>query len=220
MHSKKENKSLLGRYTLGEEIFNSVTHGIGALFSIVALVVLVAIASTQGDVWLIVSGSIYGFTLFFLYISSTLYHSIYHEKAKKVFRIFDHAGIYLVIAGSYTPIALVALKGTLGWVIFSLVWSFAIVGIILKALNFNKTKYISTLLYLAMGWLIIIAIKPMLEVVPFGLFIYLLVGGLIYTLGAIFYVCKRIPYNHAIWHLFVLAGSVVHYLGILFYLAL
>ncbi|AOY76615.1 PAQR family membrane homeostasis protein TrhA [Clostridium formicaceticum] len=211
---------LTSRYTVKEEIFNSITHGIGALLSIAALVILVAFGSIRGDVWRIVSFSIYGFTLFFLYMSSTLYHSIFHEKSKKVLRILDHVSIYLLIAGSYTPIALVSMRGAWGWSIFGVIWSLAIIGIILKILSINKIKYLSTLIYVVMGWLIIIAVKPMLTMAPPGLFLWLLTGGLIYTSGVIFYACKKIPFNHGIWHLFVLGGSIVHYLGILFYLAL
>lgn len=216
----KKTNPLLGRYTVKEEIFNSITHGIGALLSLVALVVLVSFASIQGDAWRIVSFSIYGFTLFFLYLSSTLYHSIFHEKTKKVFRILDHASIYLVIAGSYTPILLVGMEGVWRWILFALIWSLAITGIVLKAINLNKTKIYSTALYVGMGWMVIFAIKPMLAMIPIGLLVWLLVGGLFYTFGIIFYASKRIPYAHGIWHLFVLGGSIAHFMGILFYLAL
>lgn len=168
---------LINRYSIKEEILNSVTHGVGALLSIVALCILVAFASIKGDLWRIISFSIYGFSLFFLYTSSTLYHSIFHEKAKRVLRVFDHISIYLVIAGSYTPIALVSMHGPWGW------------GILLA-------------------------------MVPTGLISWLVAGGLIYTIGVVFYVCKKIPFNHAIWHLFVLGGNIVHYLGILFHIAL
>ncbi|MDW7675024.1 MAG: hemolysin III family protein [Bacillota bacterium] len=208
------------RYTIKEEIFNSISHGIGALFSIAALVVLVAFASVRGDVWHIVSFSIYGFTLFFLYLSSTLYHSIFHERSKEILRLFDHASIYLLIAGSYTPITLISMRGTWGWTIFAIIWALAITGIILKIIDIKKIKSISTLLYVAMGWLIIVALKPMLATIPQGLFIWLLAGGLIYTFGVIFYACKKIPFNHGIWHLFVLGGSATHYVGFLIYLAL
>lgn len=215
-----KKKSSLKRYSLKEEIFSSISHGLGALLSIAALVVLVAFASVKGDVWRIVSFSIYGFTLFFLYLSSTLYHSIVYEKAKRVFRVFDHAAIYLLIAGSYTPISLVAMRGTWGWIIFSVIWSLALLGIILNIVSLEKTRIYSTILYVLMGWLIIVAVKPMLSMIPQGLFTWLLVGGLIYTLGIVFYAWKRIPFNHGIWHLFVLGGSIVHYLGFLFYLAI
>ncbi|MFZ5753262.1 MAG: PAQR family membrane homeostasis protein TrhA [Bacillota bacterium] len=214
------NEKLINRYSLAEEIFNSISHGIGALFSIAALVILVAFASIRGDVWRIVSFSIYGFTLFFLYLSSTLYHSVFHEKSKRVLRVFDHISIYLLIAGSYTPVTLVSMRGTWGWTIFGIIWALAIGGIILKVVNLEKMKYFSIGLYVIMGWLIMIAVKPMLEMIPQGLFTWLLTGGLMYTFGVIFYLWKRIPFNHGIWHLFVLGGSTVHYLGFLFYLAL
>ncbi|MFZ5943097.1 MAG: PAQR family membrane homeostasis protein TrhA [Bacillota bacterium] len=212
--------SLQNRYTLKEELFNSITHGIGALFSIAALVILVAYASIQGDPWRIVSFSIYGFTLFFLYLSSTLYHSVFHYRIKRILRIFDHSSIFLLIAGSYTPITLGLMRGVWGWVLFGLVWSLAIFGIILKIISLEKMKYFSLGLYILMGWLIVVAVKPMLAVAPAGLFMWLLAGGLIYTLGVIFYVWKKLPYNHGIWHLFVLGGSVTHFLGILFYIAM
>jgi len=211
-------EKLVNRYTIKEEIFNSISHGIGALLSIAALVILVSFASIRGDTWRIVSFSIYGFTLFFLYLSSTLYHSIFHEKTKRILRVFDHASIYLLIAGSYTPITLISMRGTWGWTLFSLVWAIAIVGITLKIVSFDKLKYVSVILYLLMGWLIVIAIKPMLLMVPPGFFAWLLAGGLIYSLGTIFYVCRKIPFNHGIWHLFVMGGSTVHFFGIFLYL--
>lgn len=218
--AKNVKNSLCNRYTLAEEIFNSVTHGIGALLSIAALVILVAYASIQGDAWRIVSFSIYGFTLFFLYLSSTLYHCIFHEKAKRILRVFDHSSIFLLIAGSYTPITLVAMRGTWGWILFTVVWTIALIGIILKSIGLEKMKRVSLFLYIFMGWLIIIALKPMLTMIPKGLFPWLLAGGLIYTSGVIFYAWKKIPFNHGIWHLFVLGGSTVHFLGFLFHLAM
>jgi hemolysin III len=216
--NQAEEEKLVNRYTLGEEIFNSITHGIGALLSIAALVILVAFASIKGDVWRIVSFSIYGFTLFFLYVSSTLYHSIFHEQAKRILRVLDHASIFLLIAGSYTPILLIAMRGVWGWTIFGIIWALAVTGIILNIVGFRKFKVVSLILYLLMGWLIIFALKPMLAMVPAGLFPWLLAGGLIYTIGFVFYVWRRLPFNHGIWHIFVLAGSTMHFLGILFYL--
>lgn len=216
----EKDTALVNRYSVKEEIFSSITHGIGAVLSITALVVLAYFAGTKGDVWRVVSFSIYGFTLFFLYLSSTLYHSILIEKAKKVFRVFDHVSIYLLIAGSYTPITLVAMRGAWGWTIFGVIWGLALLGIVLNIISIEKTKIVSTVLYVLMGWLIIIAVKPMLQMVPAGLFVWLLAGGILYTLGIIFYACRRIPFNHGIWHLFVLGGSIMHYLGLLFYLAL
>lgn len=218
--SKKNEESLVNRYTFAEELFNSITHGVGAFLSIAALVILVAFASIRGDVWRIVSFSIYGFTLFFLYLSSTLYHCVFHEKTKRVLRVFDHSSIFLLIAGSYTPLTLVSMRGTWGWVIFAIVWAIAISGIILKIISLEKMKYISIILYILMGWMLVIAAKPMLERIPEGLFANLLIGGLIYTVGVFFYACKRIPFNHGIWHLFVLGGSLTHYFGFLYYLAI
>ncbi|MDX9872233.1 MAG: hemolysin III family protein [Clostridia bacterium] len=208
------------RYSLQEEIFSSVSHGLGALLSIAALVVAVVFAALKGDAWRIVSFSIYGFTLFFLYLSSTLYHGLVYEKAKKVLRVFDHAAINLLIAGSYTPLALIAMRGVWGWTLFGVIWGLALTGIVLNIVSLEKTRLYTTVLYVIMGWLIVFALKPMLAMIPPGLFNWLLAGGLIYTVGIVFYAVKKIPFNHGIWHLFVLGGSIVHYLGFLFYLAI
>ena len=204
--------------SLGEEIANSITHGIGAALSIVALVLLVVFAGIHGDTWRVVSFSIYGATLFFLYLASTLYHSFTNRRVKRFFRILDHSSIYLLIAGTYTPVTLVSMRGPWGWTIFGLIWAMAIGGIFAKILLIGKYKIVSVLLYVAMGWFIIIAFKPMLQMVPKGLIIWLVIGGVWYTLGLIFYVCKRVPYFHFIWHLFVLGGSISHFLGMLLHL--
>ncbi len=205
--------------SLGEEIANSVTHGIGAALSMVGLGVLVFIASTQGDGWRIVSFSIYGTTLFFLYLVSTLYHSFTNIRVKRLFRLLDHSSIFLLIAGTYTPVTLIPMRGPWGWTIFGLIWALAIAGIVLKIFMLGKFKILSVVLYVAMGWLIVVAVKPMLQMVPRGLIIWLLIGGLFYTLGLIFYATKKVPYFHAVWHLFVLGGSISHFVGILFYLS-
>lgn len=204
--------------SLGEEIANSITHGIGAALSIVALVLLVVFASQYGDTWRVVSLSIYGLTLFMLYLASTLYHSFTNRRAKRFFRILDHSSIYLLIAGTYTPVTLVPMRGPWGWVIFGLIWAIAIGGITAKIFLIGKYKFVSVLIYLAMGWLVIIAFKPLLQMVPKGLIIWLLIGGTSYTLGIIFYACKKVPYFHFIWHLFVLGGSISHFFGMLLYL--
>lgn len=204
--------------TLGEEIANSVTHGIGAALSIAALVLLVVFASLYGDMWRVVSFSIFGATLFILYLSSTLYHSFTNQKVKNFFNILDHTSIYLLIAGTYTPITLVSLRGPWGWTLFGLIWAMAIGGIITKIFLIGRYKALSVTFYIVMGWLVLIAIKPMLEVVPRGLLIWLLIGGVCYTLGVIFYAIKKVPYFHFVWHLFVLGGSISHFLGMLFYL--
>lgn len=215
--SKKEISSSREQ-SLGEEIANSVTHGIGAALSVAALVLLVVFASLYGDVWRIVSFSIYGATLFILYLSSTLYHSFTNQKVKNFFNILDHTSIYLLIAGTYTPITLVPLRGPWGWTLFGLIWAMAIGGIITKIFIIGRYKMLSVAFYVVMGWLALIAIKPMLETVPRGLLIWLLIGGLCYSLGVIFYAIKKVPYFHFVWHLFVLGGSISHFLGILFYL--
>jgi hemolysin III len=204
--------------TLGEEIANSITHGIGAAVSIVAVVILVVFAGRHGDMWRIVSFSIYGFTLFFLYLASTLYHSFTNQRVKHFFRILDHISIFLLIAGTYTPVTLISMRGPWGWTIFGLVWTMAVSGIIAKIFLIGKFKIVSVLLYVIMGWLVVIAIKPMLQMVPKGLIIWLFAGGLSYTLGIIFYAFKQVPYFHFIWHLFVLGGSVTHFLGLSLYL--
>ena len=215
---KKDSYSLKSQ-TLGEEIANSITHGIGAGLSIAALVILVILASRRGDAWRIVSFSIYGASLILLYLSSTLYHSFVNPKIKKIFRIIDHSAIYLLIAGTYTPVTLTLMRGAWGWTLFGLAWGMAIGGIIITALLLDKLKSLLVLSYVAMGLLVVIAIKPMMQMVPRGMIIWLFIGGACYILGIIFYLWKRLPYHHPIWHLFVLAGSISHFLGILFYLA-
>jgi hemolysin III len=205
--------------SLGEEIANSVTHGIGAALSLVALVLLVYFSSNYGDKWRIVSFTIYGGTLFFLYLASTLYHSFTNPRVKNIFRILDHSSIFLLIAGTYTPVTLVSMRGPWGWTLFGIIWALAIIGIITKLFLIGKYKIVSVIIYLAMGWMIVIAFKPMLQLVPSGLIIWLFIGGICYTLGLIFYASKNVPYFHFIWHLFVLAGSISHFFGMLFYLA-
>jgi len=203
----------------GEEIANSITHGIGALLGISALVLLVVSASRYGDAWSIVSCSIYGSTLIFLYTASTLYHSFTGKRVKRIFRFFDHASIYLLIAGTYTPVLLVSLRGPWGWSLFGIVWAMAVGGIIAKITVTGTWDFLSTLVYIAMGWIIIIAIKPLLSAAPAGFVVWLCIGGISYTAGTVFYLWEGIPYNHAIWHLFVLGGSIAHFFGILFYLS-
>jgi hemolysin III len=206
-----------GRYTVGEEIAHAVTHGVGLLLSIGGLAVLVAFSSLYGDAWHITSTSIYGATLILLYAASTLYHGIPHARAKEVLQRLDHAAIFLLIAGTYTPFTLVNLRGGWGWTLFGLVWGIAIAGMLLELVCRKRYKRLSITLYLGLGWLVLIAIKPMLTSVEAGGLILLLAGGLCYSLGVIFYVWKQLTYHHAIWHLFVLAGSVLHFFSVLFY---
>jgi hemolysin III len=205
------------RYSLSEEVFSSVTHGLGALLSIAGLAVLAIAAINRGSVRALASYGIYGLTLITLYLFSTLYHGIVPEKAKQKLRLLDHASIYLLIAGSYTPITLLYLKGAWGWSLFGIVWGLAVVGIVLKMIDIEKTKIASMVLYFLMGWMVVLAVKPMLLAVPAGMLVMLLAGGLFYTLGIIFYAAKNIPHNHGIWHLFVLAGSICHFIGYLLY---
>lgn len=214
----KKQAHLLKSQTLGEEIANSITHGIGAGLSIAALVILVILASRRGDAWRIVSFSIYGATLILLYLSSTLYHSFTKPKIKNIFRIIDHSAIYLLIAGTYTPITIGLMRSAWGWTLFGLAWAMAIGGIIVTVLLLDKLKSLLVLSYVAMGLLVVIAIKPMIQMVPRGMIIWLFIGGACYLLGVIFYLWKRLPYHHPIWHLFVLGGSISHFLGIFFYL--
>ena len=214
---KKESYSLKTQ-TLGEEIANSITHGIGAGLSIAALVILVVLASRRGDAWRIVSFSIYGASLILLYLFSTLYHSFVNPKIKNIFRIIDHSAIYLLIAGTYTPVTLTLMRGAWGWTLFGLAWTMAIAGIIITALLLDKLKALLVLSYVVMGLLVVIAIEPMIQMVPRGMIIWLFIGGACYILGIAFYLWKRLPYHHPIWHLFVLGGSISHFLGVLFYL--
>ncbi|MCG7984267.1 MAG: hemolysin III family protein [Candidatus Thiodiazotropha lotti] len=205
------------QYTLGEEIAHAVTHGIGVLLSIAGLAILVTYAVLYGDVWHITSCSIYGATLILLYTASTLYHGIPMPRAKKLLQRFDHAAIFLLIAGTYTPFTLVNLRGSWGWTLFGLVWGFAIVGVLLELLRDVRLKWLSLSLYLGLGWLVVIAIKPLIDAVEVGGIVLLLAGGLCYSLGVIFYIWRRLAYHHAVWHLFVLAGSVLHFFSVFFY---
>jgi hemolysin III len=207
----------IARYSLLEEILNSVTHGAGALISIAGLVLLIVFSSIYGQATHIVSCTIYGTTLVLLYTASTLYHGFQKPNIKHVFKILDHSCIYILIAGTYTPFMLVTVRGALGWTIFGIVWGLTILGIVFKAFFVNRFKIVSTIAYILMGWLVILAIKPLFQALPGGGIFWLVSGGLAYTIGTIFYAWKKLPFNHAIWHLFVLAGSVCHFFAIMFY---
>jgi len=199
------------------ERLNSITHIIGAVAALAGLVVLVVFASLQGDPWKIVSFSIYGVTLLLVYLSSTFYHSL-SGSAKVIFRKLDHAAIYLLIAGTYTPFALVSLQGAWGWSIFGIVWGLALIGIVQDTLAFKWHRIIAIVIYVLMGWIGMIAIKPLLLSLSFAGFMWLLCGGLFYTLGIVFYALDhKYRHFHGIWHLFVLAGSISHYISILVY---
>jgi len=198
-----------------EEVANTITHGIGLLLSIVGFVVLLVLAALRGTAWHIVACSIYGATLICLYTASTLYHAVISPRVKRALRIFDHSAIYLLIAGTYTPFLPVSLRGPWGWSLFGFIWGLALAGVLFKFWFVERFMILSTAVYIAMGWLVVIAAKPVITHVPFTALIWLLAGGLAYTGGVIFFAAKRIPYSHAIWHLFVLAGSICHYFAVL-----
>ncbi len=198
-----------------EEIANAITHGIGLLLSVAGFVVLLVLAALRGTAWHIVACSIYGVTLICLYTASTLYHAVISPRVKRALRIFDHSAIYLLIAGTYTPFLLVSLRGPWGWSLFGVIWGLALAGVLFKFWFVERFAILSTAVYIAMGWLVIIAAKPVITHVPLTALIWLFAGGLAYTGGVIFFAAKRIPYSHAIWHIFVLAGSICHYFAVL-----
>ncbi|HZK20586.1 MAG TPA: hemolysin III family protein [Treponemataceae bacterium] len=206
------------RYTNGEEIFNAISHGIGAGLAIAATVLLIIKAVLYAPealrVYYITGWSLFGVSLIVLYVMSTLYHALTPETAKKVFAIFDHASIYFLIAGTYTPFCLTTLHGTFGWVLFGIIWGLAIIGITLYAIFGKRLRAASAVTYILMGWLIIIAIKPLVAALPKISLIYLAIGGIAYTVGVIFYAKKDIKWMHSIWHLFVLAGSIFHFFAV------
>lgn len=202
-------------YSFGEEIANSVTHGLGVVAGIVALTLLVTFAALFGDGWHLAGGIVFGATLVMLYTASTLYHSFPWPRAKHIFKVLDHAGIYLLIAGTYTPFTLVTLRDDGGWWLFGTVWTLAIVGVVLEAAWVQRPKWLSVLIYLGMGWLAIVMVRPLVaNLDPAGLWL-LIAGGLSYTLGTVFYVSRRIPFGHAIWHVFVLGGTTCHVLAVM-----
>ena len=205
-------------YTLGEEIAHSITHGVGVALSVAGLTVLLVLAVLYGNAYQIVSFSIYGATLIFLYLASTLYHSFQNPRLKGVFQIIDHSAIYLLIAGSYTPFLLVAIRGVWGWTLLVIIWGLAILGVSFKTLFIHRFEKLSVLTYILMGWLCVVALNELLVSIPLGGLIWLAAGGVVYTLGVIFYAMHRIPYTHAVWHVFVLGGSICHYFAVLFYL--
>ncbi len=213
-------KSSIKSYTKSEEIFNAVTHGIGILLSVIGLCVLVPMAAIYGDAWKVVSSAIYGTSLIVLYSASTLYHSFTNPKIKSILNMCDHISIYYLIAGTYTPFVLVNMRGVWGWVIFGIIWGSAIIGTTLKLIYGNRFRKVSTILYLCMGWIVVIAAKPLIvNTEPVGLLL-LLIGGLLFSFGVIFYKWKSLPYNHGIWHLFVLAGTICHFFAVLFFVVL
>lgn len=205
-------------YSIGEEIANALTHGIGALLSVAAMTMMIMLSVQQADGWKLASSIVYGISLVVLFTSSTLYHSFQPQNLKKIFQILDHCAIYLLIAGTYTPFLLVSLNGQWGWWLFGVIWGLAIAGILFKLKFKHRFPKASLITYILMGWVIVVAADKMLELVPAGGLWLLLAGGLSYTLGTVFYAAdKKIPFNHAIWHLFVLGGAVCHFLAVVLY---
>ena len=204
-------------YPPREELANRLTHGLGAALSVGGLGLLVFHAQRDGDIWQVVSTAIFGTSLVLLYTSSTLYHSFRDERLKVLLRKIDHAAIFLLIAGSYTPFLLVTLRGPWGWSLFGVVWGLAIIGVVLKFWFTGRFRVVSTLIYLGMGWLVMVVFKPLMAALPAGGLKLLMAGGLCYTGGTVFYLWKRLPYQHAIWHLFVLAGSACHSVAVFCY---
>lgn len=204
----------LPSYTVLEEVFNAITHGLGAALAIAALVILLVMA--PHDPRTVLCNILYGSTLFVLYIVSTLYHALGINQAKKVFRVLDHCSIFLLIAGTYTPISLLIIRGAVGWVLFGVIWGMAALGIVLNAVDLKKFSKISTVCYLVMGWAVVFAIGPLVSSMPWPEIKLLIWGGVAYTVGAVLYgVGKNVKYVHSIWHLFVLAGSILHFFTIL-----
>jgi len=207
----------LNQYSLNEEIANGITHGIGIILAIAALGVLTAFAGIYGNAWHMVSVSVYGTTLILLYTASTLYHSIQNPRAKRIFQLLDHSAIFLLIAGTYTPFTLVNLRGLWGWGLFGVIWGLAVLGVVLNLSLSRRWRSASLLLYIGMGWVVVVAIKPLVATVPVNGIVFLFLGGMSYTAGILFYGWKRLKFHHAIWHVFVLTGSILHFFAVLFY---
>jgi len=205
--------------SLSEEVANSISHGLGLLLAIAAVPVLVLAATRAGSGHSLVGVSVFGGTMVILYLASTLYHSLTHEAAKRLFRLFDHAAIFLLIAGTYTPFALGVLRGPWGWSLLAAIWTLAFVGITLKIRKRTRDSRISIVLYVIMGWLAVVAVKPIVMLIPVPGVLLILAGGLAYTGGLAFFAAQRIRYNHFIWHLFVIAGTTCHFFAVLWYAA-
>jgi hemolysin III len=208
-----------GLPTPGEEIANTISHGIGLALAIAATPILIAAALRGGSVWSLIGATVFAGAMFSLYFASTLYHALRHDKAKRFFRTLDHGAIFLLIAGTYTPFTLGVLRGPWGWTLLGLIWAMAAAGLTMKALAITRYRWLSMVLYLSMGWLVVIAAKPVLLRVPLHGILWLLAGGVAYTTGVAFYGAHRLRYHHFIWHLFVLAGTTCHFFAVLWYSA-
>ena len=201
--------------TLGEEIASALTHGLGAAAALAGGAVLITLAALYGDGWQLSAAIVFGITLLLLYVASTLYHAIQHPVVKGRLKVFDHCAIYLLIAGTYTPFTLIGLRDTVGWWLFAVIWALAFFGVIFKLFYTGRFELISTLVYIAMGWLIVVAAKPVMNALDPWTFGWLLGGGVAYTLGTFFYHRPKMQYSHAVWHMFVIAGSVCHYIAVM-----
>lgn len=215
LKKNSENQSVF--YTVGEEIFNAVSHGVGALMSLAALTLLIIFAALKSNGYGMAGALVYGISLILLYSMSMVYHIVQAEKAKRVLRIFDHCSIFVLIAGTYTPYLLVCMENPMRWIMFGVIWGVTILGIILNAINLEKFRKFSMVCYVCMGWAIIFSIKTIAEAIGIGGLVLLVAGGIIYSVGIIFYSMKKYRYMHSVWHLFVLGGSVCHYLSVLLY---
>ncbi len=203
--------------SMGEEIANSVSHGVGLLGALIVTPILIVVASRHGGATGIVAASVFSATMIFMYLMSTLYHALPESRAKRVFNVLDHCAIYVLIAGTYTPFTLVVLGGGWGWSMFGVVWGLAIVGVVFKAVGRMRHPAISTTIYIVMGWLVVIAIKPLWHQLPLSGVILLGAGGIAYTLGVTFFAARGVRYSHLVWHLFVLIGTTCHFIAILYY---
>lgn len=205
------------RQSFYEERANSLTHGVGAVCSVGALIVLTALAAMRGNAWHVVGCSVFGVTLVMLYLASTLYHSVSHPRTKAFFRTCDHSAIFLLIAGSYTPFLLVNLRGPWGWSLLGVVWGLALMGIAVQMFGTRKSEWLRVALYVVMGWVVVIAVRPLFAALPIHGILLLFLGGMAYTVGVVFFMWRSLPYHHAIWHLFVMAGSTFHFLAVLWF---
>lgn len=210
----QDSEKIYRKLSAGEEIINSITHGLGALLSIIALVVLIIIAGRNNDIRQLISFSIYGSTLVILYLSSTLYHSFTGPKLKNLFARFDHVSIFLLIAGTYTPILLISIRGIRGWTLLIIIWTVALIGAVIRSIYLHRFRKLMVAIYLLMGWMFVLAGKQIYLNLATESLIFLLLGGIAYSVGVVFYLWRKLPYSHGIWHLFVLAGSILHFFAI------
>jgi hemolysin III len=211
---RMSNAPLEEKIDLRDELASALTHGLGAVAALAGGSVLITMAALYGDAWQLGASIVFGATLLLLYVASTLYHSIQHPVAKARLKVFDHCAIYLLIAGTYTPFTLISLRGPWGWGLFIAIWTLAVAGVVFKLFYTGRFKLLSTAIYIAMGWLVIVAIKPMLGALDGWTLGWLLLGGVFYTLGTYFYHRESIRFSHAIWHMFVIGGSVCHFIAV------